>query len=100
MVNPVDSAITGFYASAGLRDVLHDLPCANSPLDINLPEYHFILSCGTQHIVVGRFSNLKIGKMFAEESDEVGVEGEGTFQVFVRNVVGRFHWLVGLRYRK
>ena len=71
VVHPIDSSIPVFNASAGLRVVLHDLPCADFPIDINLPEYYFPVSRGTQHIVVGRFSNLQIGKMFAKESDEV-----------------------------
>ena len=91
MMHPVDSTISMFNSSAGLWVVLHDLSGADFSININLPEDYFPVPRGTQHIVVGRFSNLQIGKMFAEESDEVGAEGEGTFQVFVGNKVGRFH---------
>lgn len=96
---PVDSAISGFYASAGLWVVLHNLSGADFPVDINLPKNNFSVSCGSQQVVVGCFGNLYVGEIFAEEPYEVGVEGEGAFQVFVGNVVGRFHGLVGLRLR-
>ena len=70
-MHPIDSSIPVFNASAGLRVVLHDLPCADFPIDINLPEYYFPVSRGSQQIVVGCFGNLQIGEMFAEEPYEV-----------------------------
>ena len=76
MVNPVDSTISMFNSSTGLWVVLHDLTGPDFPIDINLPEYYFPVSRGSQQIVVGCFGNLQIGEMFAEESNEVGVEGE------------------------
>jgi len=97
VVDPVDATISGFDAPAGLRVVLHDLPGPNFSMDIDLPEYHFLLYRGTQQVVVGSLGNLQIGKMFAEEPDKVGVEGEGAFQVFVGYIVGLFLRLVGLR---
>ena len=78
---------------------MHDLPGADVPVDINLPKNNFSVSCGSQQVVVGCFGNLYVGEIFAEEPYEVGVEGEGAFQVFVGNVVGWFLSLVGLRYR-
>ena len=75
-MNPVNATIPSFDASAGLWIVLHDLTGPDFSININLPKYYFPVPRGTQHIVVGRFSNLQIGKMFAEESDEIGVEGE------------------------
>lgn len=71
-------------------------------MDIYLPKNHFFVSCGSQQVVVGCFGNLYVGEIFAEEPYEVGVEGEGAFQVFVGNVVGRFLRLglmLGLRLR-
>ena len=70
-MHPVNSTIPVFNASAGLRVVLHDLPCADFPIDINLPEYYFPVSRGTQQVVVGCLRNLQIREMFAKESDEV-----------------------------
>lgn len=99
MVDPVDATISGFDTPAGLRVVLHDLPGPNFPMDIDLPEYHFLLYRGTQQVVVGCLSNLKIGKIFAEEPDKVRVVGEGAFQVFARNIIRSF-WLGGLRCKK
>lgn len=96
MVDPVDATISIFYSSAGLRVVLHDLPGPDFTMDIDLPKYHFLLCRGSQHIDVGSLNNLQIGEMLAEEPDEVGVVGEGAFQVFLGNIVGRF-WLGGLR---
>ena len=98
-MGPVDATISGFDAPAGLRVVLHDLPGTDFPMDIDLPEYHFFLCRGTQQVVVGCLNNLQIGKMCAEEPDEVGVVGEGAFQVFVGNIVGSF-WLGALRCMK
>ena len=97
---PINSSISGFYTSTGLRVVLHDLTGPDFPIDINLPEYYFPVPRGSQQVVVGCFGNLQIGEMYAEESNEVGVEGEGTFQVFVGDIVGMYFWLVGLRYKK
>jgi len=68
-------------------------------MDIDLPEYHFLLCRGTQQVVVGCLGNLKIRKMFAKEPDEVGVVRKGAFQVFVGNIVGSF-LLGGLRCKK
>lgn len=99
MVDPVDATISGFDAPAGDWIVLHDLPGPNFSMDIDLPEYHFLLYRGTQQVVVGCLSNLKIGKIFAEEPDKVRVVGEGAFQVFAGNIVGCF-WLGGLRCKK
>ena len=99
MVDPVDATISGFDAPAGDWIVLHDLTGTDFPMDIDLPEYHFLLYRGTQQVVVGCLSNLKIGKIFAEEPDKVGVAREGVFQVFVGNIVGCF-WLGGLRCKK
>lgn len=99
MVDPVDDTISGFDAPAGDWIVLHDLPGPDFPMDIDLPEYHFLLCRGTQQVVVGCLSNLKIRKIFAEEPDKVGVVGEGAFQVFEGNIVGSF-WLGGLRCKK
>ena len=98
-MDPVDATISGFDAPAGGWIVLHDLPGTDFPMDIDLPEYHFLLCRGTQQVVVGCLSNLKIGKIFAEEPDKVRVEGEGAFQVFVGNIVRTF-WLGGLRSKK
>ena len=99
MVDPVDATISGFDAPAGGWIVLHDLTGTDFPMDIDLPEYHFLLYRGTQQVVVGCLGNLKIRKMFAEEPDKVRVVGEGAFQVFVGNIVGCF-WLGGLRCKK
>lgn len=99
MVDPVDATISIFYSPAGLRVVLHDLTGPDFPMDIDLPEYHFLLYRGTQQVVVGCLSNLKIGEMFVEEPDEVGVVRKGAFQVFVGNIVGSF-LLGGLRCKK
>ena len=99
VVHPIDSSIPVFNASAGLRVVLHDLPGADFSIDINLPEYYFPVSRGSQQVVVGCLRNLQIREMFAEEPDEVGVVGEGAFQVFVGNIVGSF-WLGALRCMK
>lgn len=85
---------------AGLRVILHDLPGADLSIDINLPEYYFLLYRGAQQVVVDCLGNLQIRKMFAEEPDKVRVEGEGAFQVFMGNIVGLFLRLVGLRQRK
>lgn len=74
IVDPVDSAISCFYASAGLRVVLHDLSGADFSVDIYLPKNYFFVSCGSQQVVVGCFGNLYVGEIFAEETDEVGVE--------------------------
>ena len=90
MVDPVDATISGFDAPAGGWIVLHDLPGPNFSMDIDLPEYHFLLYRGTQQVVVGSLGNLQIGEMFAEEPDEVGVVRKGAFQVFVGNIVGSF----------
>lgn len=73
MVDPVDSAITCFYASACLRVVLHDLPCADFTADIDLPEDNFAVSGGSQQVVVGCFGDLQISEIFAEETDEIGL---------------------------
>ena len=100
MVDPVDATISGFDAPAGGWIVLHDLTGPDFPMDIDLPEYHFLLYGGSQHIVICCLGNLQIGKMLAEEPDKVRVEGEGAFQVFVGNIVGRFNRLVGLRCKK
>lgn len=99
MVDPVDATISIFYSSAGLRVVLHDLPSPDFTMDIDLPEYHFLLCRGTQQVVVGCLSNLKIGEMFVEEPDEVGVVRKGAFQVFAGNII-RSYWLGGLRCKK
>ena len=99
MVDPVDATISGFDASASGWIVLHDLPGPNFPMDIDLPEYYFLLCRGTQQVVVGCLSNLKIGEMFVEEPDEVGVVRKGSFQVFARNIIRSF-WLGGLRCKK
>lgn len=99
MVDPVDAAISVFDAPAGGWIVLHDLTGTDFPIDIDLPEYHFLLYRGTQQVVVGCLGNLKIRKMFAEEPDKVRVVGEGAFQVFARNIVGSF-LLGGLRCKK
>ena len=90
MVDPVDATISGFDASAGGWIVLHDLTGTDFPMDIDLPEYHFLLCRGTQQVVVGCLGNLQIGEMFAEKPDKVRVVGEGAFQVFARNIVGSF----------
>lgn len=73
-MNPVDSTITCFYASAGSWVVLHDLSGADFPVDIDLPENNFFASRGTQQVVVRCFGNLQIGEIFAEKPYEVGVE--------------------------
>ena len=99
MVDPVDATISGFDAPTGGWIVLHDLTGTDFPMDIDLPEYHFLLYRGTQQVVVGCLGNLKIGKMFAEEPDKVRVVGEGAFQVFARNIIRSF-WLGGLRCKK
>jgi hypothetical protein len=99
VVDPVDATISIFYSSAGLRVVLHDLTGTDFPMDIDLPEYHFLICRGTQQVVVGCLGNLKIGKIFAEEPDKVRVVGEGAFQVFARNIIRSFG-LGGLRCKK
>lgn len=75
-MDPVDATISGFDAPTGGWIVLHDLPGPNFSMDIDLPEYHFLIYRGTQQVVVGCLGNLKIRKMFAEEPDKVGVVGE------------------------
>lgn len=65
VVHPIDSSIPVFNASAGLWVVLHDFTGPDFPIDINLPEYYFLLSRGTQQIVVGCLCNLQIREMFA-----------------------------------
>lgn len=99
MVDPVDATISGFDAPAGGWIVLHDLTGTDFPIDIDLPEYHFLLYRGTQQVVVGCLNNLYIREMITQEPDKVGVVGEGAFQVFEGNIVGSF-WLGGLRCKK
>ena len=99
MVDPVDATISDFDAPTGGWIVLHDLTGTDFPMDIDLPEYHFLLCRGTQQVVVGCLGNLQIGEMFVEEPDEVGVVRKGAFQVFVGNIVGSY-WLGGLRCKK
>ena len=62
---PVDATISGFDAPAGLWVVLHDLTGPDFPIDINLPEYYFPVSRGSQQVVVGCLRNLQIREMFA-----------------------------------
>ena len=47
-MDPVDATISGFDAPAGLRVVLHDLTGPYFSMDINLPEYYFLLYRGAQ----------------------------------------------------
>ena len=64
-MNPVNTTIPSFDASAGLWVVLHDLTGPDFPIDINLPEYYFPVSRGSQQVVVGCLRNLQIREMFA-----------------------------------
>ena len=64
-MDPVDFTISMFNSSAGLWVVLHDLTGPDFPIDINLPEYYFPVSRGSQQVVVGCLRNLQIREMFA-----------------------------------
>lgn len=70
-MDPVDCTGFVFDSSAGLWVVLHDLPGANFAININLPKNHFLLSRGSQQVIVGCLNNLEIGEMIAEKPYEV-----------------------------